>query len=94
MAFTGLCLAINSLWRKCVAWGGAICAPRPETERPKAPAPPEVRLPGLDEEPEDDDDDEPFKEEPPPPLIVEKKIPEPRKKPEAPEKGSKLPAVS
>lgn len=82
LAFTGLCLAINSLWRKCVAWGGAIFAPRPQTERPEPPAAPEVRLPGLDDEPEDDG--EPAIQELPPPVIVEKKLPEARKKPEPP----------
>ena len=82
LAFTGLCMAINSLWRKCLSVVGAIFAPRekspdePKTGEPQIVAPeprPASSEPGLEEEPA---------APAPPPVIVERSAPEPRRKAE------------
>ena len=84
LAFAGLCMAVNTLWRKCLSFVGAVFAPREKTpDDPKTAEPaitgPEPRItvpepdPGLEEEPA-----APL----PPPVIVEKPAPEARKKPE------------
>lgn len=81
LSFAGLCMAVNSLWRKCVRLAAAVFASREKTaEGSEAAGPqpaPEPRIAlqepnlGLEEEPTA-----------PPPVIVEKPAPEPRKKAE------------